>query len=425
MNQWFSKIAMVFWMLACVCGAADAGAGRDVVLLMESPLPPSNENGLSADSVISPLLQQLTASDQLGVFTYRDNRVNVLQVLENISSEKKTQLSVLLDQALADTSQMNAAAMLERAIYELRTNGSGAAEKLVIIVGNGVVEDANSARNDKMLDWMRNDLVQESSRLGIRIYWLTYSESADYQLIQTVTRNTDGSYFRIFDPAAASAAIDNIFTSASSGSAGNNRQADLAGQADQEQQGSTGLNVLAQYPVLLIAVSGFLLSGAVALVLVYLRKRNGLSNKQLDTPPVSDRVMLLDASNFTGRTEYDITARTTYISRQPREVTQNSCVIVIRDTSVSREHATITCRDNGYWINDSGGVNGTYVNNERVQNDRLLRNGDRIRFAKFEFEFVSPDFPAGPQSGRELSSSDSRSQNPVDEDVTLLRDRKH
>lgn len=419
---------MVFWMLTCICGAADAVAGRDVVLLMEPPLPSSNDNSLSAKSVVSPLLQRLTTSDHLGVFTYRDNRVNVLQVLEDISSEKKSQLPVLLDQVLADTSRMNVAAMLERAIYELRTKGRGAMEKLVIIVGNGVIETASSARNAQLLDWMRNDLVQESSQLGIRIYWLTYSEAADYQLIQTVTRNTGGSYFRIFDAAAISAAMDNIFTSTDPGSAANNRQTGhplIAGQADQEKQSSTGLNILAQYPVLLIAVIGILFLGTVIFVIVYFRKRTGIRNKHLDTPPVSDRVMLLDASNFTGRTEYDITARTTYISRQPREVTQNSCVIVIRDTSVSRDHATIVCRDNGYWINDSGGVNGTYVNNERVQGDRLLRNGDKIRFAKFEFEFVSPDFPDGPQSGRGKSSSDSRNHNPVNEDVTLLRDRKH
>jgi sigma-B regulation protein RsbU (phosphoserine phosphatase) len=51
----------------------------------------------------------------------------------------------------------------------------------------------------------------------------------------------------------------------------------------------------------------------------------------------------------------------------------------IPDPRISRDHAEIVCEDGDYYVVDTGSKLGTYVNKERVQRRKLVRN-DRIEF---------------------------------------------
>jgi sigma-B regulation protein RsbU (phosphoserine phosphatase) len=53
--------------------------------------------------------------------------------------------------------------------------------------------------------------------------------------------------------------------------------------------------------------------------------------------------------------------------------------LVLKDLNVSRVHAEIVKRPEGYYVLDAGGKNGTYVNDRRVCEPTLLRPGDRVR----------------------------------------------
>jgi EAL domain-containing protein (putative c-di-GMP-specific phosphodiesterase class I) len=55
--------------------------------------------------------------------------------------------------------------------------------------------------------------------------------------------------------------------------------------------------------------------------------------------------------------------------------------------SVSKEHAEIYWADDGLRVRDLHSTNGTYANQVRVQ-DAPLREGDRVRFAEWEFRVV-------------------------------------
>lgn len=61
--------------------------------------------------------------------------------------------------------------------------------------------------------------------------------------------------------------------------------------------------------------------------------------------------------------------------------------IVLDDVTVSREHVRISLEDHGFKIEDSGSLNGTYVNRVRVDSV-YLRNGDEIQIGKYRFKFV-------------------------------------
>jgi signal transduction histidine kinase len=72
----------------------------------------------------------------------------------------------------------------------------------------------------------------------------------------------------------------------------------------------------------------------------------------------------------------------------------NSNPIRLHDTEVSRRHAEVRpIDDSSYRIVDLGSANGTYVNNEQVD-QALLRSGDRLQLGQTVMLFS-----AGPQSG--------------------------
>jgi pSer/pThr/pTyr-binding forkhead associated (FHA) protein len=61
--------------------------------------------------------------------------------------------------------------------------------------------------------------------------------------------------------------------------------------------------------------------------------------------------------------------------------------IFLDDVTVSRKHATISF-DHGFTFTDSGSLNGSYLNNERVTT-AVLKSGDEIQIGKFHLVFIS------------------------------------
>jgi pSer/pThr/pTyr-binding forkhead associated (FHA) protein len=63
-----------------------------------------------------------------------------------------------------------------------------------------------------------------------------------------------------------------------------------------------------------------------------------------------------------------------------------TCDVVLRDTYVSNVHARIYERDGGWWLEDLGSTNGTYVNRTRVSTPTAVGPGDEIRMGKATLE---------------------------------------
>ena len=62
--------------------------------------------------------------------------------------------------------------------------------------------------------------------------------------------------------------------------------------------------------------------------------------------------------------------------------------IVLDDITVSRRHSEIHKTDGRYLVKDAGSLNGTYVNQERVDVAEL-RQGDELQVGKFHLIFIS------------------------------------
>ncbi len=65
--------------------------------------------------------------------------------------------------------------------------------------------------------------------------------------------------------------------------------------------------------------------------------------------------------------------------------------ISLDDITVSRRHAEIERTPEGHVVTDAGSLNGTYVNQERIER-MLLRHGDELQIGKFRLVyFERPD----------------------------------
>ena len=72
--------------------------------------------------------------------------------------------------------------------------------------------------------------------------------------------------------------------------------------------------------------------------------------------------------------------------------------IFLDDITVSRKHAQISHGDEGLVVVDTGSLNGTYLNRERVD-EAHLRHGDEIQIGKFRMVFL--DKSGAPHDDRE------------------------
>ena len=61
--------------------------------------------------------------------------------------------------------------------------------------------------------------------------------------------------------------------------------------------------------------------------------------------------------------------------------------VFLDDVTVSRDHALLVHRGDGWHLDDLGSLNGTYVNRERIES-RKLADGDELQVGKYKLTFL-------------------------------------
>lgn len=59
------------------------------------------------------------------------------------------------------------------------------------------------------------------------------------------------------------------------------------------------------------------------------------------------------------------------------------CGMMLPGSNISRQHAIISNKDNGWWIADNNSRNGTFLNQEKLTQERQLRDGDVISIGDY------------------------------------------
>ena len=62
--------------------------------------------------------------------------------------------------------------------------------------------------------------------------------------------------------------------------------------------------------------------------------------------------------------------------------------IFLDDVTVSRDHAVLVRRADDWFLDDSGSLNGTYVNRRRIESHKLV-DGDELQVGKYKLTYLA------------------------------------
>ena len=62
--------------------------------------------------------------------------------------------------------------------------------------------------------------------------------------------------------------------------------------------------------------------------------------------------------------------------------------VFLDDVTVSRDHAMLVKRSGAWFLDDSGSLNGTYVNRRRIDSHKL-EEGDELQIGKYKLTYLA------------------------------------
>ena len=307
-------------------------------------------------------------------------------------------------------------AAIERAIYELKDNGRSESTKSIIFMTDGIVDTGDANRDLEKSKWMREDLAADAVDNEIKVFGIAFTESADFQLIQSISQQTKGKYFRalvaedlksVFQQINEAIEKESEFSfetiiqqdglvtaDIKSGEvsevldSGEESIAAIEPRIEAVEQALDNLDESTSFPTILISaiLILFLLLAALLFLVV---QRKGFSKSVKDEP--FQEAYLNDLQGKTEKKAHMLDERPKMIGRVSGKDTEHMDYIVVNESTISRRHALIEYKDYSFWIIDQGSSNGTFINNERINNEFRLKHGDKIRLHNCEFEFIVPE----------------------------------
>lgn len=483
-SAWFVALSMALIVLTSGNGFSATTTARDIVLLLDN----SGNMGRHDPQFLirraaTDFLQSVPERTRVAIAIF-DQKAHLVAPLTSVTELTRDSLSDKLEFIDYRGHFTNSAAGMERAIYELTRHGHADSQKIVIFVTDGIINTGNPARDRELTKWMCEALTDEAAAAAIRIFVIAVTEAANFQIIQTLTFKTGGTYFRamvaddigvIFEqlnavlrrdetlsarmvPPTEPAARSHLkqfppnhthsgFAVPSSAASATHQSFERPTLESPKPEHTTSSPVTAQSALLerkpmptlksgpamavapsapkptevipkanslgthsvqtwiltpslwaIIACGVFAVLVVVVITTLAKRKKHGgrPNMTSFPTSPLTTQYpppfcLLKDLSGATHRENHDITGRLTRISRASAEDSSTVRTLVIKDDYISREHAVVEYRNYSYWLIDRGSINGTFVNDERVTSERLLKHGDRLRFHTYEFEVVLPE----------------------------------
>lgn len=401
-------------LLACILGllplpdqwALAANQPMDLVFVIDnSGSMKKNDPEFTTRQAINEFVVKLPDQSRVGMVLFDEN-ARLLHRLRIISSPRvQEQFVASLDKIDYAGSFTNSPGGIERALYELKTNGRQGSQKAIIFITDGMVTTGSKSKNKELTQWLKEDLTRELGQLGIRIYGVAFTEAADFSLIQTLASRTQGEYYRADDATQIQPAFEQIYAQL------NPQQADLPGiqplptlpttsSETPEVPAGNDIPASSDQPIVVVAPTPWMLYFWLALITVMLaaaailfftRQHKAKQEPAPSTQPLvrlpEARIQDLDGACKGSAASFELTKVHLSIGRGE----QND--ICIPQTTISKHHATIEYTNLAYYLTDLKSTNGTRINGEPLNSHEpvRLKNGDRISFGRFQFQFDMPE----------------------------------
>ena len=94
--------------------------------------------------------------------------------------------------------------------------------------------------------------------------------------------------------------------------------------------------------------------------------------------------------------------------------------IVLQSSEISRKHAAFLRVEDALWVQDLASSNGTFVNDARISEQVLLKDGDIVQFASLKFAVQAP---VADQDAPEAQEEASPAKQMNDQGMPSLKER--
>lgn len=201
------RISPLIVLLTCLAWCAGVlAAAQDVVLVLDnSGSMRKIDPGLVAKRAAADFLQGLPAEVNIGIIIF-DQTARLVAPLTLATEAAKAALKATLDGMNYRGPFTDGPGAIERAIYELKTNGRPGAARSIVFVSDGVVDTGDQAKDVERAQWLREKLSAEAAAGGIRILPIAFTENADLLMLQSLASSTGGDYVRAPLPSDLAAA---------------------------------------------------------------------------------------------------------------------------------------------------------------------------------------------------------------------------
>ena len=105
---------------------------------------------------------------------------------------------------------------------------------------------------------------------------------------------------------------------------------------------------------------------------------------EAENPDIKRPCLVMIRGDFIGQV-YELENDVTMIGRS------DDVDLVVSDASISRRHAMIVRREDGFFLSDLGSTNGSFVNKEAVADPLPLSEGDKVAVGHVVFKFTFQD----------------------------------
>ncbi len=369
--------------------------------------------------VVSTFVDQLPENAQVGMVLF-DQKARLLipmTLLANPQDRRKVIDSLSkIDYRGQFT---NTPVGIERALYELKTDGRKASQKGIIFITDGIVDTGDPVKDQQQTQWLKKDITASCKQEGVRIFGIALTEQADFSLIQALAARTNGEYFRTFtadeisdvlqqirlllkpvksEPVAelaplpllpipgeekskpVPAAKEAIAQSASEPQPGDNSGAVVVSQ---KAAWTISIALAALVLVLLGAVIFFFFQNSRRRQVVPAGATGTAKDLNIPEAHLEDQGEILGK----GKSPFALDKEIIKVGRGKKND------LVIDAPAISGFHATIEFRNMSFYLEDQRSTNGTMLNDRRLEANHhvRLKDGDRITFATYAFLFKLAD----------------------------------
>jgi|GEM_PF-6228389 len=148
--------------------------------------------------VLLSFMDQIGSDTRIALISF-DKEINTLLPLNTVNPSHE-RIYDALQQITYRGLRTNIADAVEKGIYLLRNEGRPRATKAILLLTDGYMDTGNVLRDQNKTRWLLRELSEECVQDHIRLFGIAFTETADYQLLQSLAWRTHGDYFRVFDP---------------------------------------------------------------------------------------------------------------------------------------------------------------------------------------------------------------------------------